>query len=411
MTTLEELRSDAFARDARRALDSDELIADALARAGRRNFSDCTFVEPLRRLLAAYDLEADLSAFGRYSVRFDAMRCLNNLLQFDAIEEREPAVLSRRIDRPIFITGLPRSGTTFLHTLLAQDPAVAVPLSWQMFYPYPSKLRVLGRGLRRAWIGMQFRIMQWLSPELSALHPISADAPQECTDITAQVFQSLRFDSTYRVPSYQSWLDQHGHHDAFRFHRRFLLHLDWQEPGRRWVLKSPDHVFALDAIRAAYPDAVIVFLHRDPVSVIASVAKLTEVLRRPFARHVDRFEIGRQVCASWENGAERMIAAAAERDGILHLHYKDVVAAPMAAVKTLYRHSGLTLDARAERRMGDWLGRATQEGNGQSRYSLDEFGIDGDELRRRFERYMGEFRVAPEREGQARKGRVAPQAA
>lgn len=370
-----------------------EIIESALARAGRSRFSDTSFVDPFQRLVDAYNTEADLSAFGRYSVRFDAMRCLKNLLLFDAMEERDPAILVRTIERPIFITGLPRSGTTFLHTLLAQDPAIAAPLSFQLVYPYPPRRRLFGSDSRIAWLDVQFRIMQFLSPELRELHPLSAHEPQECTDITAQVFQSLRFDSTYRIPSYQSWLEQHGHHDAFRFHKRFLQHLDGLAPGRRWVLKSPDHVFALDAIRSVYPDAHIVFLHRDPISVLASVAKLTEVLRRPFARSLDRVEIGRQVAASWIDGAARMIENA---NAVLNLHYKDVVTAPLDAVETLYRHCGLTLSKTARARMQAWLDRAPERGNGRSRYNLAEFGLDETILRARFARYMDVFDVAPE---------------
>ena len=149
-----------------------------------------------------------------------------------------------------------------------------------------------------------------MTPGLSRLHHLSADAPQECTDITAQVFQSLRFENTHRIPSYQAWIDRHGHHDAFRFHRRFLQHLDTQTPGRRWILKSPDHVFSLDAIRAAYPDAVIVFLHRDPLSVVSSCARLAEQLRRPFTNRLDPEEVGHQVSARLHQAADHMMEAA-----------------------------------------------------------------------------------------------------
>ena len=396
MASLGKLHASIARRGRGISLDADEMIATALAQAKRKDFLDRSFVDPLKRLVKAYNTEADLSGFGRYAVRFDVMRGLKNLLRFDSIEEKEPAILARPIERPVFITGLPRSGTTFLHTLLAQDPAVAAPLSWQLVYPYPSHLGSLGADLRKLWVDTQFRVMQALSPELRDLHPLSASAPQECTDITAQVFQSLRFDSTYRIPSYQSWLDSHGHHDAYRFHRRFLQHLDAQHPGRRWVLKSPDHVFALDAIRAIYPDALIVFLHRDPLSVLASVAKLTEVLRRPFARRVDRMEIGRQVPSSWIDGANRMIASSGASGSILHLHYKEVVSAPLEAAATLYQHCGLELREDAKGHMRRWLERSPQNGNSQSRYSLTEFGLEESSLRARFGRYMQEFGVAPE---------------
>jgi hypothetical protein len=237
-----------------------------------------------------------------------------------------------------------------------------------------------------------------MTPELDDLHPLSADAPQECSDITAQVFQSLRFDASYRIPSYQTWIAKHGHAAAYRFHRRFLRHLDAQAPGRRWVLKCPDHVFALDTIKRVYPDACFVFVHRDPASVLASVVKLTEVLRRPFARMVNRTEIGEQVDAYWMDGASRMVAAARAGNGdILHLHYRDIVSAPMLAASQLYRHCGLELTQDARERMQTWLTRKPRNEGGQSRYKLSDFGLDAEMLRTRFSRYMDAFGVQPER--------------
>lgn len=368
----------------------------ALRKVGRSGFSDLAFVEPLRRLLRAYEEEADLSVFGRYAVRFDTLRCLNNLLRLDMAEEADPAIARRPIKQPIFITGLPRSATTFLHTLLAQDPAHAAPRCWQLIYPFPSQRRFLGQDLRKALVDLQLRFFQLLSPGLTDLHPLSADAPQECTDITGQVFQSLRFESTHCIPSYQRWLDVHGHHDAFRFHKRFLQHLDAQSPGQRWVLKSPDNVFALDAIRAVYPDARIVFLHRDPLSAVASCVKLTESLRRPFTRHVDRAEVGRQVSSRLLESAKNMMAATARRqDGdILHLYYKQVVSAPMEAVDLLYRHCDLTVSREAEQRMRDWL--AQPKSHHRQSYSLGAFGLNANQLRAQFADYMRAFDIEPE---------------
>lgn len=374
------------------ALDADHLMDLALRKAGRNDFSDRSFIEPLKRLLAAYEQEADLSGFGRRAVHFDVLRCLANLLRLDQAEKADPSIVGRPIEKPIFITGLPRSATTFLHTLLAQDPSHAAPRSWQSMYPYPSN--VLGLNLRRLEVDAEFALFRWLSPGVSALHPIAADTPQECTDITAQVFQSLRFDTTYRVPSYQSWLDGHGHHAAFRFHRRFLQHLDAQSPGHSWVLKSPDNVFALDAIRAAYPDARIVFLHRDPLSVVASCVKLAELLRKPFTRHIDRDELGDQVSSRLVESTEEMARAAGRDPGILNLHYREIVARPMETVKALYAHCGMELSGEAEARMRRWLQHPRRHRH--PRYNLTEFGLDARGLNRRFARYMQAFHVTPE---------------
>ncbi len=373
------------------AFDVEELIITALKRAGRTEFADTSFYDPLRRLLAASDAEAALNTLGRYAVRFEIQRSLRNLLAFERREQNTPSILSRSIERPLFITGMPRSGSTFLHRLLVQDPALTAPRSWQLVYPHLSPSGWLESGVRRAWVQAQFYLMRLLAPELDRLHHIAANEPEECTDITAQVFQSLRYDSVYRVPSYQDWLQGHGHQQAFRFHRRFLQHLDAHAPARRWVLKSPDHVFALDDIQAVYPDARWVFIHRDPVAVLASVATLTEVLRRPFTQRVDRLEIGRQVFASWREGARRMLRAAAASDAMLHLQYHEVLADPLRAVQRIYRHCGLTVSALATQRMRNWLENRRNRNHRPRPYVLSTFGLDPYELREEFAPYTSYF--------------------
>src|SRR5271169_5236439 len=229
-------------------LSADELIARARRQTGLVDFDCTTFQEPLQNLLRACREEAELSLFGRFATRWDAVRFLSNLLRLREEERRAPKILEQRIERPIFIAGLPRSGTTFLHSLLAQDHANLVPRVWQLIHPYP--LDGPGPDVRPRRVARQLRLFGMLAPEFRRMHPIDASSPQECSEITAHVFASLRFDTTYRVPSYRRWLDATGHLEAYRFHKRFLQHLQHQAGlAGRWVLKCPDHVFALGAIR------------------------------------------------------------------------------------------------------------------------------------------------------------------
>ena len=374
--------------------DAEILIDNALRRARRAKFSDLAFVRPLNLLLKAYAEEADLSLFGRYATRWDLERCLANLLRLDMAEEESPQILARPIRKPVFITGMPRSASSFLHTLLSLDPANVVPRCWQLIYPYPARRCLLPLDLRKSRVEMELRLFHCMAPGLEGLHHLSADAPQECTDITAQVFQSIRFENTHRVPSYQAWIDSHGHHNALLFHRRFLQHLDAQAPGHRWILKSPDHVFALDAIRTAYPDAEIVFLHRDPLSVVSSCARLAQQLRRPFTNRLDPKEIGRQVSARLVQASDRMMDAADRLPHILHLQYHEVAASPMTAIRKLYRHCGFELGESAGQRMAAFLERRRQRSVRD--YSFAEFGLDAATLRERFAGYVRHFAVPEE---------------
>ncbi len=377
---------------------ADQLMARAQRRAGAVDFGSTPFEAALRALLFACREEARLNLVGSLALRWDTMRFLTNLLRLRAEEQFRPAILEQRVERPIFISGLPRSGTTFLHSLLAEDPANLAPRVWQLIHPYPVNRSGSDRRLQQ--VSRQLRMFGLLAPDFQRMHPIGADSPQECSEITAHVFASLRFDTTYRVPSYRRWLDATGHLGAYSFHRRFLQHLQYQAGGaRRWVLKCPDHIFALTAIRAVYPDARIVFVHRDPLAVLRSVARLTEVLRRPFTRRLDRLEIGRQDSQRWFEATELMIAASAAQpfaEPILHVHHAQLVRDPLATVGALYRHFGLELSRDAVTRIGRLVTSKPDGGYRTRRYRFEDHGLDAERERERYARYTDHFGILPE---------------
>jgi Sulfotransferase family len=374
---------------------ADDLVSRARRRSGLVDFGVTPFAEALQMLLRSCREEADLSLFGRFAIRWDSLRFLSNLLRLRAEELRAPEILDLPIERPMLITGLPRSGTTFLHGLLAEDPANLVPRVWQLIHPYPTMRAGPDRRLQR--VARQLRLFALLAPEFRRLHPIAANSPQECSEITAHVFASLRYDTTYRIPSYRRWLDSSGHCDAYRFHKRFLQHLQHQA-GRtgRWVLKCPDHVFALAAIREVYPDARLVFVHRDPLAVLLSVARLTGVLRRPFTRHIDKIEIGRQDSDRWLTATELMIAAAERQpfaEPIFHVHYADLARDPLGVVTAIYRHFGIALAPSAADAIRRLVSLRPNGGYGARRYQFAEHGLDAARERERYARYTEHFGI------------------
>jgi Sulfotransferase family len=377
-----------------------DLVSRARRRSGLADFGEPAFADALEMLLRSCRDEADLSLFGRFALRWDSIRFLSNLLRLRAEETRAPGILAQPIERPILITGLPRSGTTFLHRLLAEDPANLVPRVWQLIHPYPATKTGADRRLQR--VARQLRLFAMLAPEFHRLHPIVANSPQECSEITAHVFASLRFDTTYRIPSYRRWLDQTGHHEAYRFHRRFLQHLQHQsDGGGRWVLKCPDHIFALTAIREVYPDARLVFVHRDPLAVLLSVARLTGVLRRPFARRIDKIEIGREDSDRWLTATELMIAASERQpfaEPIFHVFHVDLVRDPLATVAAIYRHFGIDLSPPAAAAIRRLVSVKPNGGYGARRYRFAEHGLDAVRERQRYRHYTARFGIEPELE-------------
>jgi hypothetical protein len=386
----------------RRPFNDSALIAAARKRTGGTEFGTDGFQEPLRLLLRCYAAESDLSFVGRMAVRWDVIRFLTNLLRLAAEERAAPAIVARPVQAPVFITGLPRSGTTFLHSLLAEDPGNLVPRYWQTVFPYPEP----GVPDRRVeLVDRQLRMFARLAPDFPLVHPVTATSPQECSEITAHVFRSLRFDTTHAVPSYRAWLDAAGHEEAYRFHKRFLQHLQHQSGPGQWVLKCPDHVFAMPAIRAVYPDARFVFVHRDPTKVLASVTRLTEILRRPFTRHLDRRLLGRQESDRWAAGAALLMQEAeADNAGmIFHVRHTDLVGDPRGTVTALYQHFGMTLAPEAETRIARAIDVAARAEHGH-RYRMEDFGLDPEAERQRFADYIAHFRIGPE----TRAKRAAP---
>jgi hypothetical protein len=356
--------------------------------------------EGLRRLIEALDADSRLTMFGRLSLRFDAVRLLRNAQLVEDTLAARPALAAAPVAAPIFILGLPRSGTSFLHALLANDPENLVPRNWQTIYPAPRPADFdATRDKRARTVEKQLRFFAGLAPGFADHHPVDADSPQECSEITACVFQSLRFDTTYRVPKYLAWMDAHGHDEAFAFHRRFLQAMQADLPARNWVLKCPDHTFSLDAIVKTYPDARFVVVHRDPVAVFGSVAHLTEILRKPFVKNVDPVEIGHQVTERWIDGAARLMAfdrrddvAAARK---FHIRYEALVADPLAAVARIYAQFGRELAPGAAAAMAASLAAKPRGGYaGQRHYALHKFGISPEALAPRFAGYLDYFGIA-----------------
>ncbi len=384
----------------RRPFRADRLILQAQRRAGRCDFGDTAFIEPLRRFLAACSApEADLSLVGRLATQWDVVRFLTNLLRLQAEEASRPEIAAQRIERPIFITGLPRSGTTFLHRLMMTDPDNRAPLVWETISPWPNPA---GPDRRAALVARQLRVFERLAPEFRALHPLEATSPQECSEITAHVFRSLRFDTNYHVPSYRRWLDTdvRRHLPAYHFHRRFLRHLQYQDGhAAQWVLKCPEHVFALRAIRTVYPDARLIFVHRDPVKVLLSVAHLTEVLRRPFTRSLDPKLIGRDESARWLAGAERMMLTGDDAElpePVCHVHHMDLISDPVATVDGVYRHFGMSLPDAAAGAIERYVAERPNGGYGPRDYAFADHGLDEAAERERFRPYMLRFGIAAE---------------
>jgi Sulfotransferase family len=379
-------------------LDESSLLAAARRRAGADDFGDSDFREPLHRLVHSLEDESRLTLFGRIGARADIVQMLVNRLALERDRARHPEIASVEIRAPLLITGLPRTGSTFLHGLLAQDPSNRVPIHWETREPSPPPGPE--RREKDARIARAERQLRWfyrLAPEFKRIHPVEARMPEECVVILSHSFLSYQFSSTFHVPSYQEWLVRQDLRPAYRYHRRFLQQLGWRCPADRWVLKAPPHLPGLDALFAVYPDARVVMTHRDPLEVLGSITSLHAVLRRTFSDAVDPKLVGPEVSemllGDIERGMEARRRGCAPATQFFDVRYEEVLGDPLGVARRIYDYFGLPLAREAEEAMTHYLARSPKDRFGTHLYSLEEFGLDPSAERERYRGYREAYGV------------------
>ena len=381
------------------SLDEQRLLDSARRATRLEDFGDDLFLEPLRMLLRGLETEARLTLIGRLTAQRDTVGLLVNRLRLQHDRTRHPGIEEEQIKSPVFIVGLPRTGSTLLHHLLAQDPESRVVQSWEAMLPSPPPSREqYETDPRIATAARQLGLLDALSPEFKAIHPLGAQLALECIAFMSPSFRCWRFNTMYRVPTYQDWLEGQDLLPAYRFHRRFLQHLQWGRPGGRWVLKAPSHMLAFDALLQTYPDARIVQTHRDPLTVLASVGSMTAVLYSAFSDDVDMLEIGREVSHRWTTGLERTLQfrGNGQADRFVDVHYHELVRDPLTVVRRIYAHLDVPLTDNAEQRMRHFLAENPKDKHGPHRYSLETFGLDAADLAHRFKAYREHFGIPSE---------------
>lgn len=382
-------------------LEVDALIAAARRRSGLERFDGEEFREPLERLVDAIEREARLTATGRLITRTRLVGILKNRLRAQALFEQHPEILDEKVDAPVFIVGLQRTGTTMLQRLLAADPGLRALSSWEALNPAPLA--------RRRWHRRDPRIVQavrgekglrYLAPDFFAIHPVEAEAPEEEVILLDHTFLSTVAESVLHVPSFAAWLEQQDQTPAYRYLAKMLQLLQWQARGDRWILKTPHHLEWLDTLLAVFPDARIVQTHRDPVKTLASFCSMIAHGRGVFSDEVDPHEVG----AHWSRKTRRQVdramaardASAAQGGGFLDVSYYDLMADPMAQVQRIYDFIGRPLDERVRGLMLASRQANPQHKHGEHRYRLEDFGLDRDQVEAGFASYRARHAIPRE---------------
>jgi hypothetical protein len=367
------------------------LVDEARARSGYQG--DVPFTSTLELLVSSCARSARLSATGAQVLRRAALRHLRNLCDVLAHVDAFPDTPARPLPSPVVVTGLPRTGTTLLHNLLALDPARRPLWFWEALNPVPpgpSTPTVDERIARaEAWLEAFYR----MAPEFRAIHPASATGPEECDALLQNTFASQHFDDMFDAGEYSTWLGRAPLAREYDFYALQLRALSASSPpGATWALKSPGHLGHLDALLGALPEATVVVCHRDPRQAVASYASLIATVRRPYTEELSLPVVGRQALARAGEAMERALAV---RDGaagrFVDVPYRRLADDPPGAVAAVYRDLGQPLTDEAVARMRGWVAENPRHRHGAHRYDLARFGLTEGTVMEAFAPYLERF--------------------
>jgi hypothetical protein len=366
-----------------------DLLAAACERTGLTDFGDDSFREGLERLVRSLRTEATLNALGEIVVPELITGLLARRLQVEAWFHRHPETADRPIERPLIGLGLPRTGSTALSFLLAEDPDARSLRRWEATQPCPPPSTVEGPDPRIAQAEAEGRMQDEIAPRLAALVPSTPTGPEECQDLMALDFKAHYFQAFAYVPSYSEWLLDADLTSTYAYERRVLQLLQWGEPIRPWRLKCPSHLLWLDHLDRAFPDARFVMTHRDPAEVIVSVADLYAEVGRQFSDDIDLAYLGRLNVEHWSTAMERVLVF---RDGgaddrFYDMGFEAVQRDPLGQVRGLYEWLGEPVGDPFEAGMARWWRDNAETRDHVVHPEPAVFGLDLDEVGRRFSGY------------------------
>ncbi|MAG34488.1 MAG: sulfotransferase family protein [Deltaproteobacteria bacterium] len=389
--------------DSTPSLESDPILEEASRRA--RNLTDLgesQFIEGLDRLLDSLEKDGRLSPIGTLIARERILLSTVNRLNFIEDRKQNPEIAQERIVRPVIVVGMPRTGSTILHDILAQDPRSRAPLTWEVMFPSPPPTpETFDDDPRIEACDATFPDIDAQIPAFKAMHPMGARLSQECVSMMADTMCTPLFHNQFRVNTYQDWVD----HDAdwsrvYDFHEKQLQHLQWKIKRDRWVLKTGAHMWGLEHLLARYPDARIVFTHRDPVKSMTSYASLTSLVRSMGSDDVDPLEIAEDWTARIKRVLEHSIAVRSEGeypDALFYdMHFQDFVADQFAVVEKIYQAFDIPMSDDAAIRMRAFIADNPKGKHGIHRYTPEEYGVEPNAIRESFRPYMERFGIEPE---------------
>jgi Sulfotransferase family len=380
-------------------LDGDALIADARRRTRLEDFGDPPLEPMLSLLTDSLEREANLHPLGRFLMRGYLLRLLETRLQLaDDWHQRGDALDACTIRRPVFITGMPRSGSSFLHELLVEDPDNRAPLVWEVMYPVPAPDPKNTRPDPRIWkAAASLWCFRQIVRQADAVYPVRARTPHECIAIHSYTLWSEEFLTLCQIPAYEAFLRSTSLQPAYAWERRFLQHLQSHSPAKRWVLKAPDHVYGLEELFSVFPDAVVIQTHRNPLEVLRSSSHLLEVMHGLFARTGGHEQIARREARELAAAMDRSIQFRDRHPELagrfIDMKYSELASDPLAAVRRIYEQLGLPLTETAAERMRRLASARSRYRGRHATPTLADLGFDPPTEAQRFDHYCVRFGI------------------
>jgi hypothetical protein len=369
-----------------------EISAEFLIRAAQQrtrltHFGTDRFREPLEKLVEACHLDHELSLLGRGIVRGTLVNCLATRLQIAEDLRRNPEIRQQTVRRPLFVLGLPRTGTTYLYNLLAQDASARPLLFWETTSPSPPPTPETRNSDPRIAKAMRtVRSVNRLVPALESIHALDAQGPEECLGLLMNTLVCPFFRG--RIHAYWDWLfnlPDARVDAAYGEYKEQLQLLQWKVRGEHWILKCPAHLYGLGSLLEIFPDAAVVQLHRDPAQVVPSLCSLSFAMDSLYYARREPKEVGRRMFRV----LERMLArgrAGRERhpaDRVMDVNYEDLIADPFRTARSVYERFGYSWTDDFAQRLRTYLEQDARHERPKHRYSLDDFGLSETEVRER----------------------------
>lgn len=383
-------------------LDENSLIATAKANTGLDDFGDDDWRERFGILARSLDTESELNLMGRLMTRGEILAFLEARLRIEDTYKRHPEIDDEVVERPIFVVGQGRSGTSFLQTLLAADPNHGTPYKWEVMWPWPPPEKANYLTDPRIDEVRDFaNQFERVAPGVMSMHDFSCEYPTESHHVMCLTFGSFGWISSIygQAPSFVAHMMEQPMLPMHQHEKRVLKYLQWKNPRKRWVMKSALSLIDLPVIREVYPDVAFVWVHRDPVKALASMVNLIGTLHwsrsdRPF---IDGFENLTSADASafvLEAPIDLLESGALPREQLYNMQFQEFIRDPLTSAAAVYDYFGLELDDASRQAMQKYLDDHPRSSRPVHKYPV--FDGDLDLERKAYGRYQSYFDVPNE---------------